>query len=391
MKVFIKGLNSCPMRRQNLHQYRAYIRAVGRTIVEDPSIADTIILWSCAFRGDVRDNSLSEIKRYKRDFKARIIIAGCLPDIDPELLKNAFDGEIIPWRDDSERLQEIFGTDYNPDVFREVFAESNLCDDTAEYRRQNPESDATFHDQFLKLLVSEGCRFNCSYCSEKLAFPPYRSYPADDLVKACRRMVEQTSKREVILIADSLGDYGCDIGTNLPSLIQNLTTNLPGVKFALGNLNPASFLGFFEEMEELLRNGHIRHLNLPIQSASNRLLTLMKRTYTKAEIGKIFGMLNSIGFTEFDTHLIIGFPSESDTDFEETMSFILHHRPKYVLASSYMESPRMNSAEIPDKVPVDVMRTRIRTFEERMQRAAILYNTDDSELSIDRLRRLNRV
>ncbi len=389
MNVFVKGLNSCPMRKQNLEQYCSFLTALGHRLVTTPDEADTAILWTCAFRGDLRDNSMHEIERYKRDYGVRVIVAGCLPDIDPDLLMSRFDGDIVPWRSDSQRLQELFGSGINPERFRTVFVEANICDDTMKYRRENPDSDATFHDQFVKLLVSEGCEFDCSYCSEKLAFPAYRSFQPDELVKACRDMVDLTGRKEVVLIADSLGDYGCDIGTTLPELVRALVAAIPGVQLALGNLNPASFLRYFDEMKRLICNGHIRHLNLPIQSASDRILKLMNRPYTRDDIGRLFGMLNDAGFSEFDSHLIIGFPSETDADFEETMEFVLQYRPKYVLANNYMESPGMVSSKIQPKVPPEIRQARLTEFARRMKLADILCNTDDSELSADRLRRLN--
>ncbi len=391
MRIFVKGLNSCPMRKQNLEQYCSFIAASGHRLVNTPQEADAVLVWTCAFRGDLRDNSLHEIDRYQNELGVRVIVAGCLPDIDPGLLRSRFKGDIIPWRTDIQRLKEVFGSDMDPEQFRTVFAEANICNDTMKYRRENPDSDATFHDQFVKLLVSEGCRFDCSYCSEKLAFPTYRSFQPEELMESCRRIVAMTGRREVILIADSLGEYGCDIGYTLPELIRILAGAIPGVKLALGNLNPASFLQYFDEMQELLCNGHIRHLNLPLQSASDRILKLMNRPYTKHDIGRLFGMLNDKCFTEFDTHLIIGFPSETDADFEETMAFVLQYRPKYILASNYMESPGMASAKIHPKIPTETRQLRLREFERRMKQAGILCNTDDSELSADRLRRLNLV
>ncbi len=391
MKIFVKGLNSCPMRKQNLEQYRSFLVASGHRLVNTPQEADAVLLWTCAFRGDLRDNSLQEIERYQNESGVRVIVAGCLPDIDPDLLRNKFEGDVIPWRLDDQRLKDIFGSDMDPEQFRTVFAEANICEDTVKFRHENPDTDATFHDQFVKLLVSEGCRFDCSYCSEKLAFPTYRSFQPEELVDSCRRTVDMTGRREVILMADSLGDYGCDIGYTLPELIRILADEIPGVRLALGNLNPASFLQYFDEMQELLYNGHIRHLNLPLQSASDRILKLMNRPYTKHDMGRLFGMLNDVSFTEFDTHLIIGFPSETDADFEETMAFVLQYRPKYILANNYMESQGMASAKIQPKIPAEIRQLRLREFDRRMKQAGILCNTDDSELSADRLRRLNLV
>lgn len=390
MKIFIKGLNSCVMRKFELQLYRSFLIANGHEIVNSPLSSDAILLWTCGFRGDIRDNCIAEIKRYQKEFKAKLIVAGCLPDIEPELIRECFNGQVINWRDDKKKIEELFGC--NKLRFQDlpyIFVEENLCDDVAKYRRENPDKDATFHDRFIKLLVSEGCNYKCSYCSERLAFPPYRSFPEDALFESCRSMVKKSACHRVILLSDSLGDYGSDIDTNLPRLMRRLKKIHHDLKFALNNLNPEGFLRFYEDMIEFLKNGDILHLNLPIQSASDKILRLMNRSYGRNDIFKVFGLLNEIGFKEFDTHIIIGFPGETEQGFQETIEFILKHKPKYVLASSFMDSQTMDAHKLPYKVDEATKKQRLSFAESCITAAGIICNTDDSELSSDRLRRLN--
>ena len=171
MKIFIKGLNSCTMRKQKLQQYQDFLANNGHEIVNDPHNCDKILVWTCAFREDVRDNSISEINKYQREYDAEVIVGGCLPDIDADLLKKNFNGQVISWRDDKTKMENIFGNDGKSFDLSTIFAEKNICDDTEKFRKENPDKDATFHDQFIKLVISEGCNYNCSYCSEKRAFP----------------------------------------------------------------------------------------------------------------------------------------------------------------------------------------------------------------------------
>lgn len=390
MKVYIKAMNSCIMRRQKLKQYHDYLLANGHKIVSNPAQGDTILMWTCAFRSDVRDNAVSEIERFYGLYGDKLIVGGCLPDIDPDLLSKNFYGTVIKWRDDKNKMSQIFGCKQRGlDKYFQVYIEDRLCCDTEQFRQSNPDKDATFHDQFIKLVISEGCNYKCSYCSERLAFPPYRSIPEQELVESCRRTVKRTGVKEIILLADSLGDYGCDIGTTLPSLLGRLTTISKDIKIALNNLNPASFIRYYEDMIEFLRNGRIRHINLPIQSASGRILKLMNRSYSLEDIEKIFSYLNKINFREFDTHVIAGFPGETEEDFSATIGFILKHRPKYVLASAYMESSIMASYTLPGKIVDSEKRARLIYLERTMRDAGIICNADNSQLSADRLRRLN--
>lgn len=391
-KVFVKGLHGCGMRKTNMQKYRDFLNANGHIVVDNPEQSDVILLWTCAFRNDYRENSFSEIQRYLDEFDAELIVAGCLPDIDREKFTEKYKGKFINWRDEDKLIEEYFGAPNKKlSEIQRIHGEQYLCDDVVEFKKENPDKDASFIDHFNKIFVAEGCRFECTYCAERLAFPPYRSFPEEELVEACRRLIEETGKKEIILLGDSLGDYGNDIGTTLPSLIRKLKAMDPEIIIALQGLNPAHVIKYYDEFSGFIKNGDIRHMQLPIQSASDRILQLMKRPYSKAEIEKVFALLNETGFTEVDSHMIIGFPGETDEDYEETMEFILRRRPKYMLVSGFMETPEMDASMLSNKVERDTKLRRLRDAEKRLKAAGILCNTDDSELSADRFRTLNMV
>lgn len=390
MKVFIKGLNSCGMRKINVQKYRDFLRENGHEVVSNPKDSNVILIWTCAFRRDFRDNSLSEIQRYQKDFDSEVIVAGCLPDIDKKILSKCFHGKVINWREEEKKMEEYFGTSRKRlSEIPIIFGEKNICDDVTKFREENPDKDASFVDQFIKLFIAEGCRFECTYCTERLAFPPYRSFPENKIVETCRDLVKKTGQMEVILLGDSIGDYGHDIGSSLPALIRKLKTIHSGLKISLQGLNPAHFLKYYGELTEFICNGDIRSMQIPIQSASDRALRLMNRPYAKADIERIFTFLNESKFKEYDTHLIIGFPGETEEDYEETIGFVLHHHPKYVLVSGYMESLALTAAQLPDKVDKEIKYQRLRNSESRIKAAGIICNTDDSDLSVERCRRLN--
>ena len=351
------------MRNVQLQRYRDFLVANGHELA-NPIDSDKILLWTCAFRGDTRDNSLIIVDRYARHFGNKVVVVGCLPDIDKGVLNEHFCGQVINWRDDEWKMAEFFGAKNKKlsEIPRVLF------------KRQlyGNENGVPYVGRFTQLYISEGCNFNCTYCSEKLAFPPYRSYPEDEILDAC----SHGGGKSVVLLADSVGDYGCDTGSDLPALIRRLRHAHPDIKIALQGLNPYHLLKYYDEFVGFIRDGLISHLQIPFQSAAGGILQLMRRPYTRFDIDEVFGTLNKIGFTEFDTHIIVGFPSETEEDFEETLQFILRHRPKYVLVNGFMESPKLLAAELPGKIDEATKRQRLIEAEERIRAAGIICNCD---------------
>lgn len=390
MRVYIKGLNICPQRRQNLLHYKHFLEKNGHELLLNPQDSEVILVWTCGFREDVIENSITELNRYRVEFTGKIIALGCLPDIDMKLLEKRFKGTIVPWKKEGKFFEEFFGADAGSfAAAAPVFRENAICDDAAEYRRLNPSADAVFHDQFFKLQTSEGCIYHCTYCTEKLAFPPHKSISKDKLVEACRIPVEQHGQHRIMLLSDSVGTYGRDIGSSLPTLIRSLHSEYPQTAYALSNFHPINFLEYFDDMKQFIQDGWILHLNLPIQSASDKVLSAMNRQYTRKDLEKVYELMINLNFNIFDTHIIVGFPGETEGDFMETIDFLRKYKPKYALVSKYYDSPSSQSSKLGSKVDSSTMNRRLKFIENEMKKAGMVYNVDGGDLLQDRLSRIN--
>lgn len=381
LRIRLVFFNACVIRKSKLVQYRKFLADRGHVVVEDQDQADLTLVWTCGFRTDIRDGCLRALGRILDTAQGDVLLTGCLPDICPEMLPSRPGSRVMRWRDDAAVLEDILGPGPSLDTYDPVFVEERRCVDTAASRRENPEADYTFHDQFIKLGISEGCRFNCAYCSEKLAFPEFRSFPKEKIVQAARDIVARTQVYDIVLIADSLGQYGLDTGETFPGLLEAICAIDPRVGLALNNLNPANLVEYLDDIAELIRNDRIRHLNLPIQSASDNVLSAMRRTYRQNDLHDIYSRLRDLDFTAHDTHLIVGFPGESDEDFHDTLQFLLEYKPRFVLLSKYMEALAAPSARLPNKVPPATVQKRIKAAEDIFTEAGIIFNSDDSELS----------
>lgn len=390
MKIFLKGLNTCQMRKGKLSQYRSFFEANQHELVPSPGESDLIFIWTCSFRTDVRDNSILEILNYQTKYKAQIVVGGCLPGMGFDLQRQGFRGKFIHWKEDEIEMQALFGSRASLGSFLPTFSEKNLCDNADEFRKKNPKIDVTFHDQFIKLLISEGCTHACTFCAEKMIFPVFKSFPPEQLEETCLKLVRETGATRVVLLADNLGDYGSDIGSSLPQLMNRIRKSNPSIRFVLNNLNPADFVRSQAFFFKLISEGAIYHLNLPIQSVSDRLLRLMGRQYRRLDVQNIFKGLKDLKFWDYDTHIIVGFPTETEEDFDETISFLVDHSPRYVLASVFMGVVGTPAEKMHGKISPVVVRDRMRHLQKIMDAQQIICNAENSLLMSERFKRINK-
>ncbi len=373
MNVFIKGVNSCTQRRINIGKYKQFIQQCGHKIVQNIDSCEVVLLWTCGFRGDFKQHSVNMIQALQK--QKRVIACGCLPSIDEDAIRQLHI-DYFSWKNENEILK-YFGTGskwFNDGETTVV--EGPIPIALEEFCRQYPKKKVSFCDQFIKVYISEGCKYKCSYCSEKFAFPVFRSFDKELILKQCEKMVEKTNNYNIVLFGDSLGHYGEDLGYNLFLLIREILRIHPRIKVGLDNLNPADFLAYCDQYEELLANQSMFYLSLPIQSASQRMLELMKREYNVKDIEKIFKMLQKYNFKELVTHLLVGFPTETEDDFRQSINFILRYRPKYVLLSKYMETNIMDSYELVPKITNDITQARINEAVEKFNHDGIICNYD---------------
>ena len=280
------SLNSCYMRKQNIEKYKNALIARGG-VISDEKDSDSVYIWTCAFRRDALENSVKKIRAVRAAYQEKkIYICGCMPSIAPEETKHLAEevnAEIIPWKNEGK---------YFPDEALKscdcVYAEPPFCEDVEKYKRENPGKPIAFPDSFVKVSISEGCTCNCAYCSEKWAFPPYKSFPKEDIVSRCRDLVRESGNYRIMLLADSPGEYGIDKGYDITMLMEELYALDARISIALNNFHPFFFLKYFDYFMGKICQGKISHVNLPIQSGCSSVLKKMNRRYGKADLEKIF-------------------------------------------------------------------------------------------------------
>ena len=194
--------------------------------------------------------------------------------------------------------------------------------------------------------IASGCMSECTFCQTKLSKGDLSSYRLGDIVRQVRTEVNEGCK-EIWLTSTDNGCYGFDIGTDLPSLINAVTEIPEEFMVRVGMMNPMYMPRIKENLIESFENNKVfRFLHIPVQSGSDKVLHDMKRGHTSGTYREITKKVKE-RFERFtiSTDIIVGFPSETEEDFQKTVELLNDTRPDIVNLSRYSARPGTEAAE----------------------------------------------
>ncbi len=211
------------------------------------------------------------------------------------------------------------------------------------------------------LRVQEGCDLRCSYCIIPAVRGGSRSLPADEIVSRFSRLLG-AGFREVVLTGVNTGDYGRDLTPrdDLAGLLARLGGLGGDFRVRLNSVEPRCVTrGLVGVMAGDARIA--RHLQVPLQSGSDRILRAMRRNYRAADYARVLALLrSSVDGIGLGADVIVGFPGETDADFETTMTFVRDSGLSYLHVFSYSRRPGTPAAELPGQLPAEVIKQRSR-------------------------------
>ncbi len=358
-KIYIFAYNTCKRRELDGEKIQNYLLVNKYKIVNDPKDADIILIITCAFIDDKTKITLEKIKEFQENYEAELIVAGCLPVIDRHKLDKIFNGRIITTQDlvdDPDKIDKFFP---NSEIkFREVLDSNatNVDEDIADFTEDGLpnfllkliEKSDYFRNAYSKLRIaiskkifaphsllyssstpesffiriSWGCNHNCSYCAIRQAIGPHKSKTIEECLDEFKKGLKEGYKN-FFITADDTGAYGLDIGSNFPELLDKLT-NLPGnYNLAIMDFNPRWIVKYIDQIEKIVNLHKISRFTIHIQSGNPRILKLMNRYSDTKKMKDAFRRLkkahpNLVLLTNF----IIGFPTETEEEFNDTLDFI---------------------------------------------------------------------
>ena len=374
MKVFLVSLG-CDKNLVDSEHISGILQTSGYTFTDDESEADIIIINSCCFINDAKEESINtifEMSKYKSDRCKALVLAGCLaqryheeikdeiPEIDICIGTTAFD-------DIAKTLDEYF-----KDKQKIVDLEDINC--PAGFKA--PREISTFGG-YGYLKIAEGCDKHCTYCIIPKVRGDFRSVPIDNVLEEARQMASLGIK-EINLIAQETTMYGTDLygKKSLHILIHELS-KVDGIKWIrILYCYPEDI--YDELIEEIKNTDKVCHyLDLPIQHASDRILKLMGRQTTQAEIkSKIDALRKAVPDIVLRTTLIAGFPGEAQEDHKDVLDFVEDIKFDRLGVFTYSQEEGTPAADMDNQIDEDIKSQRRNEIMELQQE--IVFDKNES-------------
>ena len=355
MKVGLVTLG-CDKNTVDSERYLAELLAHGAEKTGDLSAADVIIVNTCGFIDAAKHESIDAIVqagRYKTDGACQAVVAvGCLVQRHKDELSAA-----LP------EVDLFLGAAETDRLIPELTERGLLGDPLADHPGVRVYSGDLPHVRYLK--ISEGCDHGCAFCAIPLMRGKHRSFALADVVREAQ-LLELQGAREVNLVAQDLAHYGRDRrdGIALPELLESLVveTSIPWLRLLYlysAGLTP-------KLLELMAREPRIlRYLDMPMQHASDAVLKRMRRPERQdTQRQRIQRIRDVVPEVAIRTTCIVGFPGETEDDFQQLLDFLEETRFDRVGAFTYSAQEGTRAWSLPDDVPDDVKRERLERLTE---------------------------
>jgi threonylcarbamoyladenosine tRNA methylthiotransferase MtaB len=347
MQKFFFRTFGCKLNQADSASVRGALLQHGMTEAAAPEDADLIVVNTCTVTNKADQGARQQIRRLKRlSPSARILVTGCYAERDAELLNS------MP------EVDQVFGLSRKKELHQYItgYVPDNLDFGGLEFESHFGEKSRAF------LKVQEGCDMKCTFCVIRVVRGKSRSLEIEEIIRRIRSLKDQ-GFAEVVLTGIHLGLWGRDlgikgVGKGLLELLRRIAEQPDMPQIRLNSLEPYVIK---PELLQLISQADCfaHHLHLSIQSGSERILRLMKRRPNVPQMYEMMQtakeMMPGVGL---GADVIVGFPGETEEDFEETYRLMTEAPFSYAHVFAYSDRPGTEATDMKDKVPGNIISDR---------------------------------
>lgn len=365
MNVYIETFG-CTYNQADSQIMAGLLHEKGAKLVKNPEEADVIIINTCYVKQPTEQRVINRINRLQNIFpEKKLLIAGCMVEIDQDKLK---------------RLAPDAGW-IGPHKIKSTFKAVKSVTDGIPLRLTGPEEitkvdlpKIRFNPLIEILQICEGCVGTCSYCCTRLARGNLHSYPIKIIKQEAGKAIREGCV-EIQLTAQDTAAYGKDRGNTLPELIDSITSMDGNFKVRVGMMHPKSIIDHVDELIKAFNNTKIyKFLHIPLQSGNTAVLDDMHRGHSIEEFKEIITRFrDEIPDISLATDVIVGYPTEDKSAFDDTLKMIEEVRPDFLHISKYHHRPGASSSLL-DEIEHQEMKKRSKKLNELKSNIALKNN-----------------
>ena len=311
--------------------------------VPSNSKADIYVINTCSVTDSADKKCRQAIKKFiSLSPGAFIAVVGCYAQLNPKEISS------IPGVDLVLGSNEKFNiSDYITGIKKNQKPEIHSCDLTSTDSFNPSYSLGDRTRSFLK--IQDGCDYGCSYCTIPMARGKSRNPEISSIIREAGHIAE-TGVKEIVITGVNIGDFGKSTGDSFTALLRELV-KVPGIeRFRISSIEPNLLTDELIELTEI-NEKILPHFHIPLQSGSDKILGLMRRRYTRDIFAsRIKMIMDKLPFPGIGADVIVGFPGESDSDFEDTYSFLEEMPLSYLHVFTFSERPGTAAEKLPAKV-----------------------------------------
>ena len=367
MKIYIDTFG-CTFNQADSQIMAGLLNENNGSLTSSIDDADVIIINTCYVKHPTEQKVITKIQRLKNRFPdKKLIISGCMVEIDPEKLEKAAPEASWIGPHKIQNAPEIVKSVMDGNIVRAT-GYSNKSKVCLPKIRSNP---------LIHIIqICEGCDGVCSYCCTRFARGSLQSYSIEMIKREAEQAVSEGCK-EIQLTAQDSAAFGKDSGESLSNLMNHIADIEGDFKIRVGMMHPKSMMDDVEGIiDAFKRDKFYKFLHIPIQSGNNKILSDMNRCHSVEEFKAIVTKFKEeIPDISISTDIIVGYPTEDDDAFLDTMELIQEIKPDFLHVSKYMHRPGTPSSNLKE-IGYNAMKKRSKALKYLKEKIAIENNME---------------